>query len=102
MWRGARGSARKYLLRYVILLQGNARKYADPEYFDFSGRHISMTTTLILLSIILITHVCRRPLKLRAQRVDGSAAGLMSALIFTLLSVAQLVATLLAVISVIF
>ena len=49
-----------------------------------------MTTTLILLSIILITHACKPAFKRRAAVVDGSAAGVMSALIFTLLSVAQL------------
>lgn len=53
-------------------------------------------TTLILLSIVLITHALKPPFKRRAAVVDGSAAGVMAALAFTLLSVVQL-ATLLAI-----
>lgn len=68
----------------------------------FFGRHISMTTTLILLSIALITHALKPAFKRRAERIDGSASGVMAALAFTLLSIVSLGAALSAVISVIF
>ncbi len=61
-----------------------------------------MTTTLILLSIVLITHALKPAFKRRAERIDGSAAGVLAALIFTALSIAQVGAALSAVISVIF
>ena len=48
-----------------------------------------MMTTLILIAIVAIAHACKPALKRRAQQVDGSAAGVMAALAFTLLSVVQ-------------
>lgn len=58
--------------------------------------------TLLWIAITLITHVCKPPFKRRAQQIDGSAAGVMAALIFGMLSVVSLATTLLTFVSIIF
>lgn len=56
-----------------------------------------MTTTLFFTNQQAITHACKPLFKRRTAVVDGSAGGVMAALAFTVVSVAQLSATLLAV-----
>ena len=55
--------------------------------------------TLQFLGIALLAHGLKPLFKQRAQQIDGSAAGVVAALLYLLLSVAALVTPLLAVAS---